>query len=403
MKNVMKVGFLILTLISLMSCSSDNTPVDYTGDNILYLEASGSPVITLGDKGKVTITIKATQKAIKDTEFTVDILPKSKDAKAEWLRIEEQKILMPKGEREVVFHLLANDNIKPNNDLTKYEITLTNLPSDKMSVKAPIEISLLNVKVPTLTPSQESLIAGYQKKGIDIKPFLGKIKVKTIVNIPADGSIEGFDKATSKTYEGFTIITLSQKATAEQPVLEMVYNPMGLTDFFYYAMRKETIENHLIWDDENAGPLYKKVRALINWNEKSEEVFTAALDGIKIEAPQNGTANIDYIGKSKDGYDDEINTVPFSFTYTAWDRLKVLIDKGNEDAIECHEGGATSNPYNYLNNTDITENAYDDAELKPIVGKIDFASKKMQFSFRTSIQDGGNYIIVQTEYNADQN
>ena len=39
------------------------------------------------------------------------------------------------------------------------------------------------------------------------------------------------------------MITLSENATADRPILKMIDNPMGITSFLWEIYRKETVEN----------------------------------------------------------------------------------------------------------------------------------------------------------------
>lgn len=389
---------LLLLLIFLCSCKDENKIEEYVGINTIYLETVKDPTLTLGENGAIAVTLKSVQRAIRDTRFNFTILP-LEEADGNWAKIKETEIVLKKGEREVTFHIVANDAATPTKELSQFDLTIEQMPDKRMELKSPLRFGLLNVTVPTLTENQLKLIEGYKAKGIDLSPFLGKVKVKTTVNIPAGGLIKDFENPAEKTYEGFSIITLSDKSTAEQPILNMTHNAMGMSEFFYFAVRKETIENYEFWYGEYAGPLFKEIRELINWTDKSVEEFKVTLDTIKIAEKNGDKFSIKYLGKGKDNYDDEINVIPFGFEYTAWDRQKKLIDKGNLKAIECHEQGASAMPNRYINLSSITVDSYDEKKpMSPPVGEWSISEKKMRFHFLTSVSDAGWYITVKTEY-----
>lgn len=395
---------LLLVVLGIFSACKDEEPLKYVGTNYIYLNAEKDPVLTIGESGAIEVRLRSAQRAIRDTRFEFAIKALDEQGKADWVKIKESEVVLKEGERELLFHIVANAAAKPNVELSQYELTIEQLPDEAMKLQNALRFRLLNVEVPALTETQKKFIEGYKAKGIDITPFLGKVDVKTTVRIPADGYIVGFNEPTEKTYEGFSVFTLSEKATAEKPVLKMVYNAMGMNEFFYFAMRKETIENDEYWYGEYAGPLYKDIRELINWNKESVETFSTSLDNLRIGEKSGDKYNIEFLGEGKDSYDDPITIVPFEFDYSAWNRQKKLIDEGNLKAIECHEGGASAMPGRYINQTDITEDGYesDDYTFKPVnKGEWLVGEKKMQFAYYTSVQDAGWYITVTTEYSAD--
>lgn len=394
---MIKKILLVVSVIALFATAckkneAQNKP--YEGVNKVYLETEKDPLVTVGDNGKIKVIVRTAVRLDNDASFRFSIKGKE-GASDEWLMVEDESVVIKKGERETSFYVSAGKNVENAPELSEFVLDLPELPMKNMELESTLSLRLLNISVPALTEAQKALIEGYKAKGMDITPFLGKVDVRSSVFIPAGGNIAAFEKEDTKEYEGFSIITLSENATAEMPVLKMVYNAMGINEFFYYMLRKHTVENDENWYGEFAGPLYAEVMNLIKWNKESVEKFSTSLDNIRI----NSDSGIEYLGTLLDSYDDEYTAVPFTFEFSAWDRLKKLVDEGNEKAIECKEGGATSEPRAYINRYDVVENAINDEELPAIKGSIDFAAKTMSFSFLTS-GDLTNYIRVTTEYKA---
>lgn len=93
--------------------------------------------------------------------------------------------------------------------------------------------------IPTLTEAQLKLIEGYKKSHIDLTKILGKVKVNTVVTFNDDDKADINNNKETRAFSGITIITLSDKATAEKPVLKMISNAMGMTNFNYEILRKK--------------------------------------------------------------------------------------------------------------------------------------------------------------------
>ena len=75
--------------------------------------------------------------------------------------------------------------------------------------------------IPVLTAEQLKLIEGYkQNLNIDLTKILGKVKVDTKVTFNDDDKIDINDNKDTRSFSGVTIITLSEKATADKPRLE---------------------------------------------------------------------------------------------------------------------------------------------------------------------------------------
>ncbi len=133
--------------------------------------------------------------------------------------------------------------------------------------------------IPVLTAEQQKLIEGYkQNLNIDLTKILGKVKVDTKVTFNDDDKIDINNNNDTRSFSGVTIITLSEKATANKPVLKMVSNAMGMAAFNYEMLRKRTVEDTEFWTQM---PYSKAVMENINYD-YNKETFTMTLDGIEV-------------------------------------------------------------------------------------------------------------------------
>ena len=159
------------------------------------------------------------------------------------------------------------------------------------------------------------------------------------VEVPPTDGLESLINGMKKVYTGKTVITLSEDATAEQPILKMTNNPMGLTEFMYDMLRKETVENDMFWYyDPGEGEVnpYMAMMELIGLSKTSLETFEMTLDNIRVDLPQNGVSNVEFLGERPDIWDETelITIVPFAYDYSAWNRLKEMLDTGDNELAQ---------------------------------------------------------------------
>lgn len=180
-----------------------------------------------------------------------------------------------------------------------------------------------------LTEEQKQLIAGYKERlGIDVARFLGRLECKVKIVFPTDEKGTFFTDSEVREFEAKSILALSEKATADTPVLKMTDNPMGLTSFLYEIFRKETVESEY-W---MGMPYAQPVLNLINY-QPSQEIFNVTLDSLVLYTDKS----VAFLGTAKNLYEEDITVVPFQFQYSAWDRMKKQAEQG--DRFQVEEGG----------------------------------------------------------------
>ena len=394
MKFISKLAMGMFIALNIVSCSkNDDSAPQYSGENRVYITAKGDKVLTLGEANqKIEAKFSLTTKVNADTAIHLKVVD-AQGQTSDLVSLSANPIIIAKEAREATFTL----TLKANASITEEQrLKVTFEPVTGLIAQEDLAIVVKpSAVVMNLTPAQRQLLNAYKAKGIDLYPFMGKVKVTGTIFSPAGGNAEPFVKEFTREINGSTLITLSALATSDSPVLKMTDNPMGLTEFWLFLLRKNTVEDTEFFP---ASPVAKAIMPLINWNKDSKETFGVTLDNIKIGSPTNGVSQIEFIHKTKDLYDDLTDMVPFQFTYSAYDRFKKLVDEGNPIAIENNGQAGGPNPIYYLNTTNILSDKYEKGAWKASTGSINFTEKKMSFEFLISHEYGGDYIIVKIEY-----
>ena len=149
---------------------------------------------------------------------------------------------------------------------------------------------------------------------------MGEVSCRVEVTFPAD-EVGVFSDTETRSFEGKSMITLSENATADRPILKMIDNPMGITSFLWEIYRKETVENEF-WIFE--GSKYVSMMEAIGYD-MSKEVFSVVLDNLEL-LPDEGTFS--FVGPTLNLWDEEIESLPFEYSFTAWERWKKMADEG---------------------------------------------------------------------------
>ena len=373
----------MLTGFSACSSSDDNDGKQMT--NYVSISAAGNNIINEDDDEEVKFNILIGNTLTADA--TISLSLEGNDDNVATLT--PSTVALKAGAKTASFTVKSNKKslLKSDRVLTvKATFSDANMKTDGKAATLTIKP---DSDIPVLTAEQQKLIEGYkQNLNIDLTKSLGKVKVDTKVTFNDDDKIDINDNKDTRSFSGVTIITLSEKATADKPVLKMVSNAMGMAAFNYEILRKRTVEDTEIWTQM---PYSKAVMDNINYD-YNKETFTMTLDGIEV----NPDMSLKFTGSKVTVYDEEITTVPFDYTFSAWDRLKAKAD-ANESFIvddgetktevpvqEIIDGGGSLNPYTFFDNTDVIADG-EETEYKTIyvapTGKIDFTSGKMTFAF----------------------
>lgn len=385
-----KITFMLMCMLAMLTgfsacSSSDDNDDNKQMTNYVSISAEGNNIINEDDDDEVKFNILIGNTLTADA--TISLSLEGNDDNVATLT--PSTIALKAGAKTASFTVKSNKKslLKSDRVLTvKATFSDSNMKTDGKTVTLTIKP---DSDIPVLTAEQQKLIEGYkQNLNIDLTKILGKVKVDTKVTFNDDDKIDINDNKDTRSFSGVTIITLSEKATADKPVLKMVSNAMGMAAFNYEMLRKRTVEDAENWTQT---PYGKAVMKNINYDNK-KETFTMTLDGIEV----NADMSLKFIGSKVTVYNEEITTVPFDYTFSAWDRLKAMadanksfvVDEGDTQAEvpvqDIIDGGGSLNPYSFFDNTDVVADG-EETEYKTIYvapkGKIDFTSGKMTFAF----------------------
>lgn len=374
----------MLTGFSACSSSDDNDG-DKQMTNYVSISAEGNNIINEDDDDEVKFNILIGNTLTADA--TISLSLEGNDDNVATLT--PSTISLKAGAKTASFTVKSNKKslLKSDRVLTvKATFSDANMKTDGKAVTLTIKP---DSDIPVLTAEQQKLIEGYkQNLNIDLTKILGKVKVDTKVTFNDDDKNDINDNKDTRSFSGVTIITLSEKATADKPVLKMVSNAMGMAAFNYEMLRKKTVEDTEFWTQM---PFGRAVMENINYD-YNKETFTMTLDGIEV----NPNMSLKFTGSKVNVLEEEITTVPFDYTFSAWNRLKAMADanesfvvddgetKTNVSVQKIIEGGGSLNPYSFFDNTDVVadgeETEYKNIYVAP-TGKIDFTTGKMTFAF----------------------
>lgn len=392
---------MLALLTGFSACSSSDNDGDKPMTNYVSISAEGNNIINEDDDDEVKFNILIGNTLTADA--TINLSLEGNDDNVATLS--SSTISLKAGAKTASFTVKSNKKslLKSDRVLTvKATFSDANMKTDGKAVTLTIKP---DSDIPVLTAEQQKLIEGYkQNLNIDLTKILGKVKVDTKVTFNDDDKIDINNKDT-RSFSGVTIITLSEKATADKPVLKMVSNAMGMATFNYEMLRKKTVEDTEYWTQM---PYGEAVMENINYD-YNKETFTMTLDGIEV----NPDMSLKFTGSKVNVYDKEITTVPFDYTFSAWNRLKAMADANESFVVDEGEtktkipvqdiidGGGSLNPYLFFDNTDVIadgeETEYKNIYVAP-TGKIDFTNGKMTFAFPWYLENTNGCQRVEATY-----
>ena len=401
-----KITFMLMCMLAMLTgfsaCSSSDNDGDKPMTNYVSISAEGNNIINEDDDDEVKFNILIGNTLTADA--TINLSLEGNDDNVATLS--PSTISLKAGAKTASFTVKSNKKnlLKSDRVLTvKATFSDANMKTDGKAVTLTIKP---DSDIPVLTAEQQKLIEGYkQNLNIDLTKILGKVKVDTKVTFNDDDKIDINDNKDTRSFSGVTIITLSEKATADKPVLKMVSNAMGMAAFNYEMLRKKTVEDTEYWTQM---PYGQAVMEHINYD-YNKETFTMTLDGIEV----NPDMSLKFTGSKVNVYDKEITTVPFDYTFSAWNRLKAMADANESFVVDEGEtktkvpvqdiidGGGSLNPYLFFDNTDVIADG-EKTEYKNIyvapTGKIDFTTGKMTFAFPWYLENTTGCQRVEATY-----
>ena len=399
-----------LPIVALTSCVNDgDDKIKMTNYVQLSVNGATSGVTTISEDATEPVVVDVMLSYYVEATTTINFALTGNDG--DILRLENNIIEIPANQKAAQVKVYSNNrnSLKSEQSVT---LTIASSSNDKIVLSNPWVIKVIPAaQEGELTEEQKAMIAGYKENlGIDLYRMLGKVSCTVKVSFPY---VEGDDKdyyndgEESRTFTGETIITLSENATAEKPVLKMVSNPMGMNDFMFEMLRKNTTED--VYESWYLSPSQIAVMNALGYvpgeddkyNIVATETFEMTLDNIAIE---DGV--IVFVQEEEDEWGDMFGTVPFEYNYSLWNKLQaksgeVLEVDGEEmEVSQLIEYGATLDPKVYLFTTTISEDYIenDPTDWVEPSASYDFENGTFKFVFPFDMANSYGYQNVEVTY-----
>lgn len=346
----------------------------YTGTNYIYLSSSSNSMFDTED-ASIAVDVTLTTSLAEDLTLTFKVNGDEDGV----ITLEGNPVTIPAGQKTGSFTIKS---AKIMSKTMSFSVSLdgqTVLP-DKVAWKEDFSFSVNSADLAELTEEQKAIIEAYKEaSGIDLSKYLGLVQVSAVYTASNPDSEIPLQP---ETFNGSTMIVLSDKSEAGKPVLKMTVNPMGIQDALYKKLASLTIGNPM-WSEEveeGVKTSYMLLTDAIGWTSSSNETFMMTLDGIEPQADKsvNFVADLSY-------YDEEweedvvLFKVPFEFSFSAYEREKKAVEDGVIVKDENWYHDATVNPDFMLNCDDISDDGYDCGNY--VAASATISAEKMEFTF----------------------
>lgn len=408
---------------AVVSCKGDNEPDTTATQTHIYLSSADSTTSITEDSDKA-VTVEVALSAAASETLTLDFELQGSAAAA--LDLKGNPVTIAKGATTGSFSVKSKQAGILTAPATA-TFTIIGLDKSKYNLQENLTITVLpQASASDLTAEQKALLDGYKANlGIDLYPWLGNVALTGTVEFPGSGNRDPFVSPANITLSGSTLFTLSSEATDNTPALDMAVNPMGMSEYLHKSFRQLTVEDKEYFDNADAD-YSMRLMQLLNWNDASAETFAVTLPGLKITGidAAAGKASVEFVEEGDNyvldssgnpihddindfdlTYDFSADRIPFTYSYTAWDRMLALIEGRNPDALELMSA-MLSHPAQYLGISSVLSDDWEIDEDADGVrnlytepkGEIDFANGIMTFEFPFDHADQYGYSRVKVVY-----
>ena len=392
---------LAIAVVSMASCS-ESADSNEQMTNYVTLSVEGESAMTEDNEDGLVVNVSMAYSLDHDVSVQLALTGDEKGA----VKLDKNTVTLPAGKKTASVKVVSN---KANVLLTQEVVNVVVASCSDANMKALDAKGVVltikpNAAVPELTAEQLALIKGYKDNlGIDLTKVLGIVDVTTTVTYGNDDKDAENNGNDTRVFNGKSVITLSNKATTDKPVLKMISNPMGMESYMYDRLLRCTTEEPDGYFD--ADPINTALLSVVNYN-KSTESFSAVLDNITLNT--DGTLNFTAV-------EDDKTIVPFEYNYSVWTRINEMANAGN--TVNVNEGStyveysikdlleqySTFCPAKYLGNTDISIDAYGATPSNFVLpsAKYDFNNNTMNFEFAWDYGNGSylnDYVRIKANY-----
>lgn len=390
MKRILVFGCILAAMAGFTACTDDNTGNGgYEGINYIYLSTQeGKTTLYETDSDPLVVEVMLT--AALDEDLVLDFSLAGAEGV---VSLEGTPVTIKAGDKTASFNVVSN-NANMLEAASNYIVGLAEdvvLP-ENVELKETLSFVVSPMTSEALTDAQKAVLEAYKAStGIDLSKYIGVVNVSTVITGTDPETYEPLDPRTVK---GKSLITVSESATAEAPVLKMLTNAMGIEDHMYQILRSVTVDADDYWYGEYTLPCYETLMETLGWNKTSEEVFTMSLDGITFAADKS----VAFLGAGLSQYEDEITIVPFDYSFTAYEREIAALADGSLDPSSDPDWAydATANPYYHLNCDDITEDLYEGGNWIEASASVSETALTFTFCVYGCYLDGDYTRIVAT-------
>ena len=390
MKRILVFGCMLAAMAGFTACTDDNTGNGgYEGINYIYLSTQeGKTTLYETDSDPLVVEVMLT--AALDEDLVLDFSLAGAEGV---VSLEGTPVTIKAGDKTASFNVVSN-NANMLEVASNYTVGLAEdvvLP-ENVELKETLSFVVSPMTSEALTDAQKAVLEAYKAStGIDLSKYIGVVNVSTVITGTDPETYEPLDP---RTVNGKSLITVSESATAEVPVLKMLTNAMGIEDHMYQILRSVTVDADDYWYGEYTLPCYETLMETLGWNKTSEEVFTMSLDGITFAADKS----VAFLGAGLSQYEDEITIVPFDYSFTAYEREIAALADGSLDPSSDPDWAydATANPYYHLNCDDITEDLYEGGNWIEASASVSETALTFTFCVYGCYLDGDYTRIVAT-------
>ncbi|MDE5490837.1 DUF4929 family protein [Elizabethkingia meningoseptica] len=390
------VLFLILTAGS-NSCMPDDERSTYRGENSIAFSLNK---LQIEDQSDDYIEVKLMLVKALDKELTIDLNLQNAD---NMMKIDNPKVVLQAGEKT------ATVLIKPSNLLPLDQNKTIQLSGTTSDNRVTVENAAFEFKksldAPVLNERQKELLEIYKNKGLNLYPFIGVVEVEGEAVFPAGGTIDPFTEGFREKINGKTIITLSENATEDKPLLKMERNAMGMQPLLLKLYRKITIEN-LNLLDVNGVPNFKILKDIkengVSYYSMLENMekydFFVTLDNIALDFNSD---EILFTSPKTNAFhtQDERIVVNFNYIFPPWDSLqKRILQDISLQGLGLEDTEGTMDPFFNINYTTINEDYWENGNWKPAKATINKKDNTLKFVFSMDFYNSDEYLTTNVMY-----
>lgn len=390
MKRILMLGCMLAAMAGFTACEGNITgDGGYEGINYIYLSTQEGKT-TLYETDSEPLVVEVMLTAALEEDLSLDFVLTGAEG---IVSLEGNPVTIKAGEKTASFNVVSN-NANMLEEAANYTVGLAAevaLP-ENVELKEALAFVVSPMTAEALTEAQKAILDAYKTStGLDLSKYIGVVNVSTVITGTDPDTYEPLDP---RTVTGKTLITLSESATAEAPVLKMLTNAMGIEDHMYQILRSVTVDADDYWYGEYTLPCYATLMETLAWNKTSEEVFTMSLDGITFGADKS----VEFLGAGLSQYEDEITIVPFDYYFTAYEREIAALADGSLDPSADPDWAydATAKPSYHLNCDDITEDLYEGGNWIEASASVSETALTFTFCVYGCCMDGDYTRVVAT-------